>query len=132
MIDPISLRDLHSALGAWNPDRDVDLSVDEQTAWVLDQTSAVPQSRRQWVDVAEFNRLMEGSFGNPSPNPGSARERTMDHAEAVGKIASRHARLGALRSELADLLGLKVDMSIVRRGGSFDQGPCLPVDGGSG
>lgn len=80
------------------------------------------------VDDAEFDRLMDEAFG--TPNPGSARERTMDHADLVGKIRTGDARLRDVRAQLMELLGYDVDISIIRRGGAFDQGPYLSIGGG--
>ena len=81
------------------------------------------------VDDAEFSRLMDEAFD--TPNAGSARERTMDHAETVGKIDSGEAGLRAVHRRLNELLGYPVDISIIRRGGPFDQGPYLPIGGGT-
>jgi hypothetical protein len=41
------------------------------------------------VDEAQFDRLLDESFG--TPNPGSAKERTMEHADLTGKIQSGEA-----------------------------------------
>ena len=81
------------------------------------------------VDDAEFDRLLEESFG--IPNPGSSRERSLEHAMTVGKIDSGEAGLRAVHRKLKELLGLKVDISIIRRGGPFDRGPYLPIPGGT-
>jgi predicted nucleotidyltransferase len=77
------------------------------------------------VDEAEFDELVERAF--KSPNAGSSRARTRDHALEYGKINSRPAGLTELRDELERRLGQKVQISIIRRGGAFDQGPYIPI-----
>jgi len=73
------------------------------------------------VDEAEFNRLLDESFG--TPNPGSARELTMKHADLTGKIQSGDIGFVAVRRSIEALLGYDADISIIERGGPFYQGP---------
>lgn len=61
------------------------------------------------------------------PNAGSAKERTMQWAEATGKIQSSEAGLRSLRLQLQEVLGVEVDLSVIRRGGPFDQPPYIPM-----
>lgn len=51
----------------------------------------------------------------------------MLHAIETGKIQSGEAGLRNLRKELQDLLGVEVDISIIRIGGAFDNGTQLPL-----
>ncbi len=79
------------------------------------------------VGPDEFDDLIRARFG--TPNPGSAKERTMLHAIRTGKIHSGEAGLRGLRKQLEELLGFDVDISVIRRGGPFDQGPRIPLGG---
>ena len=76
------------------------------------------------VDQTTFNRLIRERFG--TPNAGSARERTMNHAINTGKIQSGEAGLRALRIQLEQLLGMEVDISIILENGMFDNPPYIP------
>ena len=86
------------------------------------------------IDIAvrvgpdKFDDLIRSRFG--TPNPGSAKERTMLHAIQTGKIHSGEAGLRGLRKQLEKSLGFDVDISVIRRGGPFDQGPRIPLGGG--
>ena len=51
----------------------------------------------------------------------------MQHAMATGKIQAGEAGLRNLRSQPEKLLGIEVDISIIRAGGAFDQGPFIPL-----
>ncbi|WP_197440544.1 nucleotidyltransferase domain-containing protein [Polystyrenella longa] len=77
------------------------------------------------VSPDEFDGLVKARFG--TPNPGSAKERTMLHAIQTGKIQAGEAGLRGLRRELQGKLGMDVDLSVIRRGGPFDQPPTIPV-----
>ncbi len=77
------------------------------------------------VDGDEFDDLIQNAFGNP--NPGSAKERTMLHAINTGKIQAGEAGYRGLRRSLQEMLGMKVDISIILRGGPFDTGPVVPL-----
>jgi Nucleotidyltransferase domain len=77
------------------------------------------------VTSDRFDDLVRQRFGTPSP--GSAKERTMLHAIETGKIQAGEAGLRATRRELEQLLGIPVDISVVKRGGAFDQGPYIPI-----
>ena len=78
------------------------------------------------VDADKFDELIQTSFG--TPNPGSAKERTMLHAMEVGKIQSGEAGLRGLRKDLEKLYGMEVDISIIKIGGTFDNPPFIPID----
>lgn len=77
------------------------------------------------VTKKQFDELIKKSFG--TPNPGSARERTMLHAIETGKIQAGEAKLRGLRKELENLLGIEADVSIILEGGKFDNPPYLPI-----
>jgi hypothetical protein len=77
------------------------------------------------VSSERFEELIRASFGRP--NPGSAKERTMLHAVSTGKINARWAGLSALRESIEKTLDMDVDISVIRIGGAFDQGPYIPL-----
>ena len=77
------------------------------------------------VDPDAFDALIKERF--KVPNAGSAKERTMQWAEATGKIQSSEAGLRSLRLQLQEVLGVEVDLSVIRRGGPFDQPPYIPM-----
>jgi RHS repeat-associated protein len=77
------------------------------------------------VDSSEFDALIRQRFG--SPNPGSAKESTMLNAIQTGKIQSGEAGLRSLRKLLENMLGIEVDISIILKGGPFDNYPRLPL-----
>jgi hypothetical protein len=69
--------------------------------------------------------ILRERFG--APNPGSAKERTMRHARASGKIQAGEAGLRSLRIELEAEFGLDIDVSVICIGGQFDVPPYLPL-----
>jgi predicted nucleotidyltransferase len=77
------------------------------------------------IPLEQFATLLEGRFG--TPNPGSAKFRTKQHAMATGKIQAGEAGLRRVRRQLQRQLGLDVDLSVIRQGGPFDQGPFIPM-----
>jgi len=77
------------------------------------------------VSPERFDELIRARFG--TPNPGSAKERTMLHAIETGKIQAGEAGLRGLRKSLAAEAGMPVDISVIRTGGAFDQGPYIPL-----
>jgi predicted nucleotidyltransferase len=77
------------------------------------------------VPESKFNELISSRFG--VPNPGSAKERTMLHAIETGKIQAGEAGLSSLRKELQQLLGMDVDISIIKQGGAFDNGQFIKL-----
>ncbi|ROQ67849.1 RHS repeat-associated protein [Streptomyces sp. 840.1] len=77
------------------------------------------------VDSGKFDELIGERFGKP--NPESAKERTMLHAMETGKIQAGEAGLRGLRKALEAQLGMEVDLSIIRRGGPFDNPPFIRV-----
>ena len=84
------------------------------------------------IDVAirvpkeKFDQLIGELF--TKAKPGNAIERTMNHAIKAGKIRRTDLDLSDLGKELAAKFGLpKVDISVVREGGAFDQGPWISL-----
>jgi predicted nucleotidyltransferase len=77
------------------------------------------------VSPDQFNALVEASFG--SPNPGSAKFRTMQHAIVTGKIQAGEAGLRSTRRRLEAMLGIEVDLTVIRHSGPFDNPPYIPV-----
>ncbi|WP_225827101.1 hypothetical protein [Streptomyces naphthomycinicus] len=65
-------------------------------------------------------------------NPGSARGRTGDQAIATGKITAGDSipKLSGLRNQVQEILGNEVDhvdVSIIKMGGAFDNGPFIDI-----
>lgn len=79
------------------------------------------------IDKPRFDELIELRFG--TPNPGSAKERTKEWAIETGKIQAGEAGLSHLRRQLESHLDMDVDLSVIRRGGPFDQPPYIGVPG---
>jgi nucleotidyltransferase-like protein len=77
------------------------------------------------VSPERFKQLVAERFG--TPNPGSAKLRTMEHAIKTGKIQAGEAGLSGLRRSLEKELGMDVDISIVQSGGPFDTPPFIGV-----
>ncbi len=69
----------------------------------------------------------------PSANPGSSKARTRDHAIATGKINSGDVRprLSGISKEIFNIMRDEVvdhvDVSVIRIGGPFDEGPFVRV-----
>jgi hypothetical protein len=77
------------------------------------------------VSPEQFDDLVKQKFG--TPNVGSAKERTMLNAIKTGKIQSGEAGLRGLRKQLQEMLGIDVDISIIKSGGPFDSGPTIEL-----
>lgn len=77
------------------------------------------------VPPDKFDSLVKDRFG--APNPGSAKERTMQHAIETGKIQAGEAGLRGTRKQLQKQLGMQVDLSVIKTGGAFDKGPYIQV-----
>ena len=73
-----------------------------------------------------FDSLINQYF--KTPNPGSAKERTMLHAIKTGKIQSGEAKLKGLRLELEEIFGMDVDISVIKIDGPFDNPPFIPFE----
>jgi hypothetical protein len=79
------------------------------------------------VSPEQFEEFLRERFGTPNPN--SAKARTMQHARETGKIQAGEAGLRPLRKALEADLGVEVDIAVIQSGGPFDQGPYLPLRG---
>jgi hypothetical protein len=77
------------------------------------------------VTPDRFDQILVERFGQP--NPGSAKERTMLHARETGKIQAGEAGLREVRRAAESILGMEIDLSVIRIGGPFDQGPYIPL-----
>ncbi|MEC5146104.1 nucleotidyltransferase domain-containing protein [Chitinophaga sp. 212800010-3] len=77
------------------------------------------------VGAERFDELITKAFGNP--NAGSARWRTMEHAIKTGEITTGDAGLRGVEKNLQELLDMKVDLSIIKKGGAFDNGAQIPI-----
>jgi hypothetical protein len=93
------------AKGTARPDSDIDVAI------------RVPPDR--------FDAILRERFR--TPNAGSAKERTMQHAGDTGKIQAGELGLSGLRRQLEQRYGKKVDISVIREGGAFDRGPWVGV-----
>lgn len=78
------------------------------------------------MNPEKFDELVQSRFG--TPNPGSSKMRTMNHAIATGKIQAGEAGLRNLRLSLQRMLGMDVDISIIKQGGAFDNGIMIPLE----
>ena len=73
------------------------------------------------VSPEKFNEEIERAFKNSQ----NARARTKDVSVRDGRIQTGEAKLEKLRKEVANILGFdwrKVQISIIRQGGKFDNG----------
>ena len=77
------------------------------------------------VSQEQFDNLIKQYF--KTPNPGSAAERTRLKAIQTGKIQAGEAKLHRLSLQLKNLLGMDVHISIILKGGTFDNGATLPI-----
>ncbi|MCH2075246.1 MAG: nucleotidyltransferase domain-containing protein [Puniceicoccaceae bacterium] len=79
-----------------------------------------PEQFNAFINNPKLSRLS-------NPNAGSNLADTRLHALETGKIQSGEARLSGLSRQIANDLGIDVDLSIIRAGGQFDNGPQLPL-----
>lgn len=79
------------------------------------------------VPAERFDQFLNNESRLASPNPGSAAERTRTNAEANGIVQRGEARLSPTGRAIEQRLGMDVDLSVVRRGGAFDQGTSLAL-----
>ena len=93
------------AAGTARPDSDIDFAV-----------RVTPQV---------FDQLVRTRFG--TPNPGSAKERTMEWAMLTGKIQAGEMGWSGLGKAIARQLGMSVDLSVIEVGGEFDNPPFVEV-----
>jgi hypothetical protein len=78
------------------------------------------------VSPEKFDELLKSQFG--TPNPGSAWERTMQQAINTGKIQRGEMDWSDLGKTLQKMLGIgKVDLSVVKKGGPFDNPPFIEL-----
>lgn len=80
------------------------------------------------VSPERFDELIGQRFGNPSL--GSQKFETRAFAIRDGRILTGRAGLGPVRTTIARTLNMpesKVQISIIRAGGAFDNGPQTPL-----
>lgn len=75
------------------------------------------------VDPEQYETLTHERF--PNPNPGTVKEKSLDYALKEGKLNGGDAKIRAVRKQLEGILGRKVDLSVIKKGGNFDQGPYI-------
>jgi len=80
------------------------------------------------VNPEKFDQVVRERMGEP--NPGSAKEDSLKYALSEGKFTAGRAGYRQVRNQLQEILGRKVDLSIVRIGGNFDQGPYIQLPKG--
>jgi predicted nucleic acid-binding Zn-ribbon protein len=93
------------AAGTARPDSDIDFAVR--------------------VTPDAFGQLINKRFGTPNPN--SAKEKTMEWAMLSGKIQAGEMGWSGLRKALASQFGMKIDLSVIEVGGEFDNPPFVEV-----
>ena len=79
------------------------------------------------VSPEQFDDFLFNQSRLRNVNPGSANERTLQHAIETGKIQAGEARLSSTRKQLEQMLNMKVDLSVIKSGGQFDNGAQLPL-----
>ncbi|MBA4124427.1 MAG: nucleotidyltransferase domain-containing protein [Acidobacteria bacterium] len=80
------------------------------------------------VSPEKFNQIIKEVFKDVKPGSGSAAEKTMLHAIETGKIHRRQLGLRTLGKDIQKEFGFPdVDISVIRKGGAFDQGPWIPL-----
>jgi predicted nucleotidyltransferase len=75
------------------------------------------------VSAERFEQLIQECF----PNAANSRLRTMGRAIEVGKIQRGELKLSKLGKQIHKLLGIKVDISVIKAGGPFDYGPFISI-----
>jgi hypothetical protein len=79
------------------------------------------------VSPDKFDNFLQTESRLSSVNPGSAKEKTLQYSQENGIIQRGEARLTQTGKALESQLGMDVDLSVVRKGGGFDQGPSTPM-----
>ena len=77
------------------------------------------------VSPERFREIVQSRFG--APEAGSELDQAMARCLEKGIVHTRRAGLKALHKDLGPILGCKVDLSVVERGGGFDHEPWLPI-----
>jgi predicted nucleotidyltransferase len=79
------------------------------------------------VSPEDFDNFLYNKSKLANANPGSAKADTLQHAIDTGKIQAGEARLSGFRKQLETTLNMTVDISVIRAGGTFDNGYQLPL-----
>ena len=75
------------------------------------------------VSPEKFNEFLNTQSKLANPNPGSNLMDTRLHAIDTGKIQRGEARLRATAKQIEKAAGVKVDFSVIKAGGKFDNVP---------
>ena len=76
------------------------------------------------VSPERFEQVLRDRFGDPVSAEFAG---LMADCRRKGIVHVRRAGLLPLRKELEPILDCKIDLSVIRRGGSFDREPWLPI-----
>jgi hypothetical protein len=79
------------------------------------------------VSPAQFDDFLNNGSRLAAANPGSAKAATRDWSIDNGIIQRGEARLSPTGRALEAQLNMDVDLSVVRQGGAFDQGPRMAM-----
>ena len=78
------------------------------------------------VSEKDFSTFLAKQF--KTVNPLTSKEKTFINAFRTGKVQSGEAGLRGLRIALEKVLGKDVDISVIKEGGPFDNGPQIPIN----
>lgn len=76
------------------------------------------------VTPEEFDRIAQARLA--TLKPGGNRWDTIQHGINVGKLQRGEIGLRAVGKQMQEMLGVDIDISVIRIGGEFDQGPWYP------
>lgn len=79
------------------------------------------------VSPEKFDNFLNTDSRLATANPGSSKAATRDWSIDNGIIQRGEARLSPTGRALEAQLGMDVDLSVVRQGGAFDQGPSMDM-----
>ena len=77
------------------------------------------------VTPEEFDRIANARLSTLTP--GSTTWRTIQYGIGVGKLQRGEIGLSGIGRQLEAMYGVRLDISIIRIGGPFDNGPWYPV-----
>ena len=97
--------EVHRSGGTANPSSDIDIAI-----------RVSPERFNEIINDPQLSRLS-------NPNPGSSLDRTRAVSIDEERIQTGEARLRELRDSLQQRFGYDVQISIIRDGGAFDNGP---------
>lgn len=77
------------------------------------------------VTAKQFDDMIEARL--KTLTPGSDTWKTLQVAKQEGRIFAGEIGISGVRKEIQRLLGIDVDLSVIRAGGKFDNGPYIPL-----